>query len=273
MAVYRYVRFSTDKQDEQSQCDIIARYCEARGIVVDATIRDEGISGKEGSLSRRDLLKLLMSLREGDTLVVSELSRLTRGGSIELNRIIGDYFRPAKIRLILCNYAMEFDCANLTPMNELILNCFAVFAKMERDSIIERTNAGLNQRKEEIRKRGGFLSKSGNWCTHLGNAKGADMSMANAASCKVKTDAALAWCESSPAYKLAQKRNAQGVPRVRILEELGELWEIDPKAWGTRKGCRVSKGVLSKWLAGEATYVEDMTQSERRSAGLTFNEE
>ena len=70
MAVYRYIRFSTDLQDEQSQCDIIAKYCTARGIAIDNTIRDEGISGKEGSLSRRDLLKLLQRLQEGDTLVV-----------------------------------------------------------------------------------------------------------------------------------------------------------------------------------------------------------
>ena len=152
MAVYRYVRFSTDKQDEQSQCDIIDKYCKARSITINDTIRDEAITGKEGSLSRRDLLKLLQRLQEGDTLVVSELSRLTRGGSVELNKMIGDYFRPAKIRLILCNYSMEFDCANLTPMNELILNCFAVFAKMERDSIVERTNAGLNVIKKKIAK-------------------------------------------------------------------------------------------------------------------------
>lgn len=32
MAVYRYIRFSTDKQDEQSKRDIIAKYCDARGI-------------------------------------------------------------------------------------------------------------------------------------------------------------------------------------------------------------------------------------------------
>lgn len=273
MAVYKYIRFSTNKQDEQSQCDIIQRYCDSRGIAINDTINDEGISGKEGSLSRRDLLKLLQRLQEGDTLVVSELSRITRGGPVELNRIIGDYFRPAKVRLILCNYSMEFDCANLTPMNELILNCFAVFAKMERDSIVERTNAGLNARKEAIQRDGGFISKSGRWCTHLGSAKGADTSAAVAASAMASTNGRIEWLRNSPAVRLARKRVQQGIPRSQILEELGELWELDPKQWGTREGAKVSKGVLSKWLSSCDGWWVDMPESERRNGGRVASAE
>lgn len=269
MAVYRYVRFSTDKQDEQSQCDIIDKYCKARSITINDTIRDEAITGKEGSLSRRDLLKLLQRLREGDTLVVSELSRLTRGGSVELNRMIGDYFRPAKIRLILCNYSMEFDCANLTPMNELILNCFAVFAKMERDSIVERTNAGLNARKALIQRDGGFISKSGRWCTKLGSEKGVDMTAANLASAKASTDRRLAWLMESVVGKYVQSRWQQGWSFTEILADLDRLYEISPDVYCSRTGCKIGKGQLSKMITAykEMQGAVDMSERDRRNGG------
>lgn len=270
MAVYRYIRFSTDLQDEQSQCDIIAKYCTARGIAIDDTIRDEGISGKEGSLSRRDLLKLLQRLQEGDTLVVSELSRITRGGPVELNRMIGDYFRPSKIRLILCNYSMEFDCANLTPMNELILNCFAVFAKMERDSIVERTNAGFSALKKQIATNGGFVAKrSGKWRTHLGSDKGADMTAANLASAKARTDARLEWIFESVVGKYVQQRWQQGWSFTEIWNDLQRLYEISPDVYCSRTGGRVSRGTLSKMITmyKEMSGAVDMSERDRRNGG------
>ena len=267
MAVYRYVRFSTDKQDEQSQCDIIDKYCKSRSITIDDTIRDEAITGKEGSLSRRDLLKLLQRLQEGDTLVVSELSRITRGGPVELNRMIGDYFRPSKIRLILCNYSMEFDCANLTPMNELILNCFAVFAKMERDSIVERTKAGLNARKALIEREGGFMSKRGRWCTKLGGNN--DTSAARAVSCKMRTDARLDWIFNSVVGKYVQQRWQQGWSFTEIWNDLQRLYEISPDVYCSRTGGRVSRGTLSKMITmyKEMSGAVDMSEVDRRNAG------
>ncbi len=271
MAVYRYIRFSTDLQDEQSQCDIIAKYCTARGITIDDTIRDEGISGKEGSLSRRDLLKLLQRLQEGDTLVVSELSRITRGGPVELNKMIGDYFRPSKIRLILCNYSMEFDCANLTPINELILNSFAVFAKMERDSIIERTNAGFAAIKKQIATNGGFVSKkSGKWRTHLGSDKGADMTAASLASARLSTDRRLDWIANAPLPKYCRARWEQGWTFGEILEDAGRMFDIAPEIYCTRNGARLGKGQLSKWISQwrDMTGAADLTQKERKSNGV-----
>lgn len=34
-----------------------------------------------------------------------------------------------------------------------------------------------------------------------------------------------------------------------MLEKLSELYDIDPKMWGTHKGARVSPGILSRWLS------------------------
>jgi DNA invertase Pin-like site-specific DNA recombinase len=216
------------------------------------------------------LLKLLQRLQEGDTLVVSELSRLTRGGSVELNKMIGDYFRPAKIRLILCNYSMEFDCANLTPMNELTLNSFAIFAKMERDSIVERSKAGLNAIKKKIASNGGFVAKrSGQWRTHLGSEKGADMTKANLASAKASTDRRLVWLMESVVGKYVQSRWQQGWSFTEILADLDRLYEISPDVYCSRQGCKIGKGQLSKMITAykEMQGAVAMSERDRRNGG------
>ena len=43
--IYKYIRYSTDKQDEASQNQIITEYCFRKGIVANETFKDEGVSG------------------------------------------------------------------------------------------------------------------------------------------------------------------------------------------------------------------------------------
>lgn len=117
-----------------------------------------------------------------------------------------------------------------------------------RNQLGELTKNSLLKRKELIETQGGFYSRSGKWVTKLGPGKGHDTSKASAAAALAKTNGRLEWIQNSPAVKLAKERNAQGFSRSQILEELGNLWELDPKQWGTREGSKVSKGVLSKWL-------------------------
>lgn len=71
------------------------------------------------------------------------------------------------------------------------------------------------------------------------------------AATKARIDKHREWMKVHPAVQLAKERCEQGVSRNEILKELGELWEKDPKKWGTREGCKVSKGVLSKWFSYE----------------------
>ncbi len=72
------------------------------------------------------------------------------------------------------------------------------------------------------------------------------------ASAKARTEKRLAWVENSPAVKLARTREEQGVKKPQILEELNELYELDPKQWGTREGLRWSRANLHKVLKGDS---------------------
>lgn len=86
--VYSYIRFSTAKQAEgdttRRQTAIADEWCKARGLVLDSTLSDRGVSafaGKNvthGALGRfREAIKLGL-VKPGSTLLVENLDRLSR---------------------------------------------------------------------------------------------------------------------------------------------------------------------------------------------------
>lgn len=192
MAVIGYLRFSTDSQDERSQLNIIQNYLSTKGMTIHKTYSDEGISGGV-SYTKRSLLELCTELNPNDIVVISEISRLTRNGIGELSEIVNKYFKPNKLRLIICNVGLDIDCSNINPMTELQLAMMATFAKIEKQMIIDRTQSALDVRKKKLKEEGSFVSKSGRVCTALGRPKGCTASQnAIEASAKVKKDKAKA---------------------------------------------------------------------------------
>lgn len=125
-----------------------------------------------------------------------------------------------------------------------------MWAMWERQAIMGRINTkiALAERKKQIDEQGGFYSKSGRWCRHLGNAKGVDMRSANRASCKAKIDAADEWKKESALYVWVENQIYKRRPRKEILAEAMELYEKNPEKYSTRGGCPLSKGILSKWV-------------------------
>lgn len=171
--IYKYIRYSTNKQDELQQDNKINQYLANLGIKADSQITDEAVSGGV-EYDKRNLGKLCNKLLPNDTIVVSELSRLTRGGISELNTIIKTHFAPNKLRLIICNVGLDVNCSNLNPMVELQLAMLATFAKIEKIQIQDRTQSALDARKKQIAEQGYFVAKkSGEKRTKLGNDRNA----------------------------------------------------------------------------------------------------
>lgn len=245
--IYKYIRFSSDKQDEQSQNQIIDTYCESRGLQCDETIRDEAISGKEGSYTKRDLLRLFNRLQKGDTLICSELSRITRGGVLELGNMVAEWLKPRQIRLIICGYNLDINCACMDATTELQLAMLATFAKMERDNLIQRTKAALEVRKKMAETDGGWFSKSGNWCTGLGGLRGVDTSAASAASALAAKTAKADWLDKSEAFQHVKQMVLDGKSNAEILEDMERRYMRNPELWCTRNGGCLTIGVLGKW--------------------------
>ncbi len=129
MAVIGYARVSTTDQDPQLQLDALH---EAGAIRV---FTDHGVSGSRQS--RPQLDACLDHLRAGDVLTVWKLDRLGRNTRHVLEVI--DNLASREIGFRSLTEGLQTD----GPMGKAMLTIMAAFAQLERDTMIERTRAGL----------------------------------------------------------------------------------------------------------------------------------
>jgi DNA invertase Pin-like site-specific DNA recombinase len=129
LAVIGYARVSTIDQDPQLQLDALEEAGAAR------IFTDHGVSGSKAS--RPQLDACLDHLREGDVLTVWKLDRLGRNTQHVLALV--DELTSRKIGFRSLNEGLHTDGA----MGKAMLNVMAAFATLERDTLIERTRAGL----------------------------------------------------------------------------------------------------------------------------------
>lgn len=124
-----YARVSTSEQNVTGQTDALnAAGCER--------IVSEAASGKHGA-SRPVWDEALRHLRRGDTLVVTELSRLGRS-SADL-AVLADRLDTDGVGLRILNLGADTG----TPAGRLIFTIIGAVAQMERELLIERTQRGL----------------------------------------------------------------------------------------------------------------------------------
>jgi DNA invertase Pin-like site-specific DNA recombinase len=94
-----------------------------------------------GAVKRRpELQKLLAVVKPGDTIVCTEVTRLTRSVS-QLCHII-EYAKEKQ--LVLKIGSLVIDCAHgIEPMTEATLLIAGVFASLEREMTVERVRSGI----------------------------------------------------------------------------------------------------------------------------------
>ena len=135
--VWGYCRCSTNesKQDVKYQIDALID----KGVDI-SNIRYEYISGRKEH--RPGLDALLEEMNEGDTLIVTDITRLCRNTKV-LCEII-DLIIAKKFRLIVGS--IDIDCRNgsLDPMIEGMLKINAVFGEMEAKLKIHQIHLGLD---------------------------------------------------------------------------------------------------------------------------------
>ena len=118
-----------------------------RKWVIDEWIEVEISSRK--SVEERRIIELLDKASHGDTVIVSELSRVGRSIK-EVFEIIEELIKVKKCRLILVKQGLDLDPSNKNDMtNKILLTIFSMMAELERDFISERTKEGLRARKEQ----------------------------------------------------------------------------------------------------------------------------
>ena len=243
--VYAYIRYSTDNQDDTQQMQALREYASQHNLTIDEFERDEGISGGV-SYKNRNLYRLVKKMHVGDTIIVTEISRIGRSMG-DVNMFVTNELKPRKLRLIVVKMGLDLDCANLKAVDEMIIFAFSFAAQCEKEMIQQRTQSALDARKEWLKKEGGFVSKTGNFCDHLGRRKGDKNPNAVQAMNNKKTETASEWRMRSPLYLLVRNMLDQGKSRKEILKTTDALYEKDPVAYGTRTGKPLSDGILAIW--------------------------
>lgn len=137
---------------------------------------------------------------------------------------------------------------DLPSSDRFVLTIMFAVAEKQAKMIQLKTKLALDERKKQIERDGGFFSKSGNWCTHLGGKKGDDLSKARAAAAAVANKKSADWRDSSPLYSWAQIQYYKKRSRKEILEEAEKLFQKSPEIYCTRQGKMLTKGILSVWV-------------------------
>lgn len=141
--IYGYLRVSTTTQTLENQKFEIKEYCKGHNITEDIHFMEDV---KSGTISYKDrtLGKLLKKLKKGDTLIISEISRL--GRSMLMVMEILNQILNKEITLISVKENMIFDN---TISSKVITFAFSLSAEIERNLISQRTKEALALRREQ----------------------------------------------------------------------------------------------------------------------------
>lgn len=141
--IYTYYRVSTDKQDYNNQKFGVMAFCNSRGFTIDREIVDEGVSGKV-KVKDRALGKEMRRFKDGDMLIVSELSRIGRSTADVINTCQELYNRGVSVYFVKQGLSLSN-----TPIGKMMITFFSAFAELERDLLIQRVKEALDRKKAE----------------------------------------------------------------------------------------------------------------------------
>lgn len=153
--VVGYLRVSTEKQHLSNQQDEILRFAQTWNMEIDRWVT-EVVSGKKDQKDRK-LGSILRRLKNGDTLIVTEISRLSRTLT-EIMTIMGHCLDKG-ITLYSTKDGYAFDD---TINSKVLCFAFGLVAEIERNLISMRTKEALALRKAEgvqLGRRKGFCPK------------------------------------------------------------------------------------------------------------------
>lgn len=174
---YIYYRVSTLAQDYDQQRETVQNYLKRIGI---NELLPEVVEKKSGAIkhTERKLAELLGVCKNGDTIFISELSRLSRTMT-DLFNIIQEASEKG-VTIIQTKDGTVIE--NTSIGGKALLFALSLAAEIELNNIRQRTRAGLSARKSEGKEIGGTAelwgSKNGNKDRHAATKKAAAISSA-----------------------------------------------------------------------------------------------
>lgn len=141
-----YIRVSTDTQVTSNQRNEILNYAHELGVKVDKFI-DVTMSSRK-HMRDRLIDDLFASLSMGDTLIISELSRLGRSTQEVLQTI--EKLMSIGVELHIIKQKMIINPNNKNDfVSKAMITLMSLFSELERDLISQRTSEALKARKEQ----------------------------------------------------------------------------------------------------------------------------
>ncbi|HBI6221945.1 TPA: recombinase family protein [Clostridium perfringens] len=134
--VYGYLRCSTDETKQ----DISRQERDIKSLVdkVDCIFKEY----ESGTKENREVLNILLdTVQEGDTIVCTEVSRITRSTKQLINII--QFAEDKKLKLIMGTFVLDCTGKELDPMAKAMLQMMGVFAELERNMISARVKSGM----------------------------------------------------------------------------------------------------------------------------------
>jgi DNA invertase Pin-like site-specific DNA recombinase len=138
--IYGYARCSTNEEMQ----DITRQIRELEQLGCEKIFQEY----ESGIKTDRKQLKLLLdTIKQGDTLIALEVSRISRSTK-QLLEII-ELAKEVKFRFVVGSFVIDFTKDEQDPMMIGMLQMMGVFAEMERNIISNRVKSGLNNAKSK----------------------------------------------------------------------------------------------------------------------------
>lgn len=123
-----YIRCSTEEQNEERQLQ------SATEVNADKVFIDKA-SGK--NTDRKSFKEMMKFVREGDTVICSDISRIARNTKDLLNII--EELNNMQVDFI----SLKENIDTSTPQGKFMLTVFGAMAELERESILQRQREGI----------------------------------------------------------------------------------------------------------------------------------
>ena len=143
--IFAYLRASTDKQDLDQQRLQILDHAQVHQLHIDEFVAIT-ISSRKSSKERR-IDELQERLSSGDTLIVTELSRLGRSTGQVISLI--DELLQQNIRVLVIKQQLMLDRNQSDLQSLTMVTLLSLFAEMERMMISRRTKEALATKKAQ----------------------------------------------------------------------------------------------------------------------------
>ncbi len=136
--IYGYIRVSTQEQNTQVQKTELLEFSNKNKFIIDEFITVE-ISSRKNQ-EQRKIEHLKRELKNGDTVITTELSRLARS-MIEILNLIG-YFKQNNITVIFTKQP-ELSTSKDNALQALLFSIYGYFAETERELLSQRVKGGI----------------------------------------------------------------------------------------------------------------------------------